>query len=209
MGIGLDITDKVTAQDALSRSEAGLRMMLDSSPIGINVAQDGIACYVNRAMADMLDFEPEEIVGRRLIEFIHLDDHHLVEGRHHRRLGGEELPSVYLFRLMRRDGTVRWSELHTVLIDWEGRPATLNFNLDVTERLAAEESLRESEQRYQALAGAAFESVFVVAGGRCIDTNAESFKMFGYGNGDMSGLPVENLFTTDTVTLRARDHGVS
>ncbi len=198
-GIGLDITDKVTAQDALSRSETDLRAMIDSSPIGINVAQDGAACYVNRAMAEMLGFEPPEIVGHKLVEYIHPEDHHLVEGRHHRRLGGETLPSVYLFRLLRRDGTVRWAELHTVLIDWDGRPATLNFNLDVTERLAAEESLKESEQRYQALAGAAFEAVFVVADGRCIDTNAEAFKMFGYGNGDMVSLPFERLFTQDSL----------
>lgn len=208
-GIGIDITARVSAQDALVRSEADLRSMLDSSPIGVNVAQDNVARYANKAMGDLLGYEPEELVGRQLVEFIHPDDQHLVSGRHRRRLRGEELPSVYLFRLMRRDETVRWAELHTVLIEWEGLPATLNFNLDVTDRVAAEESLRESEQRYQALAGAAFEAVFIVSEGRCIDFNAEAVALFGYREKNTYGLPVERLFTKQSVqcALEAMESG--
>jgi two-component sensor histidine kinase len=45
---------------------------------------------------------------------------------------------------MARDGSIKWLEIGAVLIDWEGKPATLNFFSDITERKRTEEALRDS-----------------------------------------------------------------
>ncbi len=63
----------------------------------------------------------------------------MVVERHLRLLEGDVSQPRYAFRLMTRDGSVRWVEIGAVLIDWEGRPATLNFLSDITERKRAEE----------------------------------------------------------------------
>jgi HD-GYP domain-containing protein (c-di-GMP phosphodiesterase class II) len=76
--------------------------------------------------------------------FIHPDDRDMVIDRHYRRVKEEASPSIYPFRIIHRDGSVRWVELNTVLINWQGKPATLNFLNDITERKQAEEKLRES-----------------------------------------------------------------
>ncbi len=66
----------------------------------------------------------------------------MVLGRHHARTKGEEPPSVYTFRVVREDGAVRWVEVKAVLVDWQGKPATLNLLSDISERREAEEALR-------------------------------------------------------------------
>jgi diguanylate cyclase (GGDEF)-like protein len=70
---------------------------------------------------------------------------------HVRRMKGEELPHIYHFRIIHRDGNVKWVELNTVLINWKGKAATLNFLSDITERKRDEAALRESENIYREL----------------------------------------------------------
>ena len=63
------------------------------------------------------------------------------------RLKGEGVPSVYPFRFVDKNGLTRWAEINAVLINWEGKPATLNFVSEITER-------KRAEQLLQALNGA-------------------------------------------------------
>jgi len=37
-------------------------------------------------------------------------------------------------------GTIHWLEISAVVIMWEGKPATLNFATDITERRKAEDA---------------------------------------------------------------------
>ncbi|MCX6567104.1 MAG: ATP-binding protein, partial [Candidatus Aminicenantes bacterium] len=57
----------------------------------------------------------------------------------------------YVFRLLTRDGAVKWVELGAVLIDWEGRPATLNFLTDITDRRKGEEVIQASLQEKEVM----------------------------------------------------------
>ena len=46
----------------------------------------------------------------------------------------------------------RWGvELKAVLVEWNRKPAVLNFLSDITERRQAEEALRESEEKYRGI----------------------------------------------------------
>ena len=59
--------------------------------------------------------------------------------------------SPYRHRLLTKDGEVRWVEVSATGTHFEGRPAVVEFALDITERKQAEEALRESEERYRKL----------------------------------------------------------
>ncbi|MCX5973458.1 MAG: PAS domain S-box protein, partial [Coprothermobacterota bacterium] len=64
------------------------------------------------------------------------------------RLKGDVSHPRYAFRLVARDGSIKWVEIGAVLVDWEGKPATLNFLADITERKQAEEALREERNLF-------------------------------------------------------------
>jgi len=71
----------------------------------------------------------------------------MVIGRHLRRQMGEDIPRRYSFRVVHKNGGVRWVDLDTVLIDWKGKPATLNFMNDITERKMAEAERQQNFER--------------------------------------------------------------
>jgi signal transduction histidine kinase len=66
------------------------------------------------------------------MNYIHPEDRQMVIERHSKRLKGEKVPNTYSLRLRNRDGEELWAELNVVLVNWEGKPATLNFLRDIT-----------------------------------------------------------------------------
>jgi len=132
---------------ALQESEERYRNLFENAHEAIFVAQDGNLVFLNLRTATQIGYSLEEIKSKSFIEFIHQDDQEMVINNHIKRMKGEEIPNIYSFRVIHKDGSVRWTELNTVSIDWDGKPATLNFMTDITEHKQAEEALKESATR--------------------------------------------------------------
>jgi two-component system cell cycle sensor histidine kinase/response regulator CckA len=120
-------------------SEERYRLVVENANEAIVVAQDGMCRFVNRVASEITGYGAEELLARPFLDFIHRDDRSMVMDFHLRRLRGETLTARYPFRLVGKDGDTRWVEVGAVLIEWEGRSATLNFLIDITDRNRAEE----------------------------------------------------------------------
>jgi len=139
------ISEKNDLLNELRAGQEKYRVLVESAEEAIFVAQDGRLKFVNPKTEKMVGYTRAELISRPFMAFIHPDDREMVLDRHIKRQQGDELPSTYPFRVVHRSGDVLWVELKTVLIDWEGKPATLNFMADITERKGMEEELRRSE----------------------------------------------------------------
>ncbi len=100
----------------------------------ILVAQDGWLRYVNSRAEDLFRLDQRQLLSAPFLERVHPDDRPLVMERHRARLRGEGYPRPYAFRVLDGRNEVRWVELSGVTMEWEGRPASLNFLSDITER---------------------------------------------------------------------------
>jgi len=168
-GIVRDITERKRAEEALKESEEKYRLLVENAAEAIFVAQDGMLKFANHNTTEMIGYSKEELTSKPFQEFIHPDDRELVLDRHLKRLKGQELPSVYPFRIVIKSKNVKWVELNAVRITWQGRPATLNFLSDITERkrteeemIALQEQLRQSQK---------MEAIGQLAGGIAHDFN--------------------------------------
>lgn len=147
-----DITDRKLSENALKESEKKYRVLVENSGEAIFVAQDRQLKFINPAVEGLVGYPKDALISHDITEFIHPDDRPMVLERHLKRMKGERSPARYVFRIVTRRGEIRWVELNAVTIDWESRPASLNFMSDITERRQMEEFLRKSEEKFRFLA---------------------------------------------------------
>jgi PAS domain S-box-containing protein len=133
-----------TREEALKDSEEKHRIVVENALESIFVLQDGLVKFVNPASVKLLGYSKENLISTPFTEFIHPEDLELVSKNYIKRLKGEDLPSVYPFKVIAKDRTVKWVEVHAVVVYWEGKPATLNFLSDITERKPIEKECLES-----------------------------------------------------------------
>ena len=180
-----DITNRKQVEEALKEMEVQYRNLFENANEAIFVAQDGWLVFLNPMSTMMIGYSGEELMAKSFTEFIHPDDREMVINRHSRRMKGEEIPFPYSFRIIHKDGNSKWVEVNPVLINWIGRPATLNFMSDITDRKQVEETLRESEEKYRSL----FENTVMgisqaLPDGRLITVNNAYAQMYGYENAE-------------------------
>ena len=158
----VDVTAAKEAELKLQESEEKNRLLVDNATEGIAVVQDGILKFTNPKFAESVGYPAQELVDRSFADFIHPDDRQRVAEYYFKRLSGEEAPSSYQFKWVDRGAAVHWGEASVVSLRWEGRPATLCMLSDITERVRAQEQLKESEERYRLLAENASDIIWVV-----------------------------------------------
>ncbi len=137
--------ERKKVEEALQASEEQYRLLVENANEAIIVAQDGMLKFANRRTAELTGYSREELILMPFAKLIHPDDRDMVIERHFERLKGGMPPSVYSFRFIRKDGSIGWLEINAVLMIWEGKPATLNFLTNITERKKAEEERRNLE----------------------------------------------------------------
>jgi PAS domain S-box-containing protein len=151
------IAELETVQKSLNEEKSRYRQVADEASDAIFIVQDGRIKFVNKAFTELTGYSEDSGLASQAIEaFVHPDDWDLVKQYHMRRLQGDNTLFRYDFRFIYIDGTVKWTEMNSSLIIWEGKPAALCLVTDFTERKQMEVVLRESEQRLElALEGGA------------------------------------------------------
>lgn len=177
-GIISDITDRKTAEEALRRSEQKYRSLLSNSPDGICIIQDSRIVLANSSLEKIIGYSEKELLDMPIGDLIHPEDRDLVLDRAERRLNGESLPTCYSFRIMTKGGESKWIQKTAAVIEWDSKPALIDFIADISENRRTEEALRESEARNNALLRAIPDFMFLQdKDGRYLDYIANNRKL--------------------------------
>jgi diguanylate cyclase (GGDEF)-like protein/PAS domain S-box-containing protein len=138
-----DLTEQLRLEARLQHSERRYLELGETASEGVAVVQDWCFKFVNRHLCEFVGFPEEELLGRPFLDFIFEDDHELLKSNHRKRLQGVPMPMRYEYRVKTRERGVRWLEMGGSLIDWQGRPATINYINDVTSRKELEAQVRQ------------------------------------------------------------------
>jgi len=187
-GTCMDITERKRSEEELRCSEETFLKAFRSSPaiMSISSITDGRFIEVNERFQQVTGYSREEIIGKTSVELGILD----AEQRAGMRAEIQERVSLHdremPFRT--RHGELRYGLMSGEIIDLQGQALLLLMVHDITERKQADQALKESEERLQALARASFEAIVFSENGICFDVNEVATQMFGYSREELIGM---------------------
>lgn len=111
---------------------------------------DHITTYVNKKMASILGYEPDEIIGKAFFEFVYPEDIEFVKGKHQDRIEGES--GRYELRFKSKTGECVWTRINaSPLFNDQGYIGSLGMISDISARKEREQQIKLNERRYQSL----------------------------------------------------------
>jgi two-component system cell cycle sensor histidine kinase/response regulator CckA len=130
-----DITERRRAEEALQRSEASFRTLVERLPDPLFVHRDGVLVYANPAFLTWLGLDDaKDLVGRTVFEaFVHPEDRGLAEERIRLTKVGGGAQAVEV-RFVRRDGQTRVMDTTGVRLVFDGEPANVVIARDITDQ---------------------------------------------------------------------------
>jgi PAS domain S-box-containing protein len=188
-----DITKRKQAEEAQRESETKYKIITENASEGIIVYQDDVIKYVNPFVSEVLGYPITELLNRSFSDFIHPDDLANVNRRHQERIIGSKLERITTFQVITKSHETRWAQNNPVLIEWEGRPATLNFISDITDRKRAEEQQRESEEKFRLISEQSLLGISIFQDGVYKYVNDAISKISEYSIEEMMGWDKEEF----------------
>ena len=147
IGTHVDVTERKRAQEALRESETRFRTFVDHAGDALFVydLEQHTIIDVNRSACESLGYTRQELIGQTPLAF-HLDSYQAeMESVAKRAQAGETVFDTHWHR--RSDGTLFPVEVHTSLVSYGGRRFLLMVARDITDRLRAEEAVRQNEKQ--------------------------------------------------------------
>ncbi len=183
-GIAADVSEPGDVPWITADVGERLQLLVEYSPDGIVVHQEGLVVYGNPAALRMVGLHsPTEALGRPIASFIHAEDLGKTVARLAELREPGDVVKGFEARLQRVDGSVTPVEVASARTSWGGKPAFQVIMRDVTERKMAEEEAqarRAIERRYAAAVAALEEGVVVVdAQGAVTAANDSAVRILG------------------------------
>jgi PAS domain S-box-containing protein len=185
-----DITNQKEVEVSLRETTERYMKLVQNIPDYILVHRNGIILFVNHAAARSFGYTSDELIGSDIMRYLTEESQKRVSELMPRRVAGETFPS-YEITILTKDGIPKITEVHGVLIQFEGGPASLNVLTDVTEQHRVMRELKENEEKFRNIFDMMNDGIHIHeilpdgSPGRFIDLNRVACEMVGYSREEM------------------------
>lgn len=189
-----EIAYRTEAEKALKKSEDKFRTIYQHSLDVIIVidGSDGTIIGANRALESVLNYRISDVIGKNVSVLYPTND----------IFGGSDplddiRPHGAIFEaqsVLRADGALVPMDLTATVIPWNGGTAVLATFRDVSDREAALEARRQSEERYRALFDQASNAILLEGeNGEIVDANRAASCLTGYTHSELRTMKMADL----------------
>jgi len=188
------------AEQALRASEEQYRTLINNIQDGVFLIYKRKLEFSNDAFARMVGYNVEDLIGMDFKEIVAPGDLEMVESRYQKRLQGEDVPAEYEFRMVHKNGTDVYVNMHVGLVNYQDGIASMGTVKDVTGRVRAEGEKRELEERLAL--SEKMEAIGRLAGGVAHDLNNVLSAIVSYPDLLLMKLPQDSPLRKSIITIK-------
>ncbi|MEI6143394.1 MAG: PAS domain S-box protein [Mariniphaga sp.] len=175
--------EKNAKETALLKSEDKYKRLIENINDAIYEVKDsGIIIYVSPAIERMLGYQPEEMIGREIFDFVIDADRQVMKERIASRVKLES--SYHEYRFVDKARNIQWLRKSTneIVIN-EGSVSKMGTLTDITQQKLAELQLQNSELLYRSILHASPDVITITdLEGKILFSSPRALEMFGYEN---------------------------
>ncbi len=177
----LDITERVLGEEALEEAEERYRSLQSNLPVGVfRSTPEGEVIYMNPAMVQMYGYDSLEEMVRQPVTDLYCDPRDRITMLS--LLSTHGSVENYVCKMRCKDGSTRWvsCSMQATKDDLGNIDYIDGIDIDITQQKIAEESVKQSERRYQELFDSLQEGIGIVDEHEVIEFCNPAFaKIFG------------------------------
>ena len=183
-GLVIDMTEYKLAEEKLRESEERYRDLVENiNDVIYAVDEHGVIAYVSPVVESSIGYSPSELVGRSFAEHIYQEDLPRSMEGFHSVLSGQITTDEY--RILIKSGEIRWMRTsNRPLFKGNRVIGAHGVLMDIHERKQAEDTLRESEEKFRTLAEQSPNMIFINEKGRVVYANKKCEEVMGYTRED-------------------------
>jgi PAS domain S-box-containing protein len=177
MGI---IIQKFESEKLLIESEEKFRTLFEKADEGIILADTETEQVItaNNKICEMLGYPLEELKTMRFADLHPKETLHYIDERFGREI--DEFSLVNDIPMKRKDGSVFYCNVNSSQIEIADQPYFLGFYSDVTNRMEAEQKLKESEEKFRSIAEYSDAEISIIQDGVFKYINQKALDTLGY-----------------------------
>jgi PAS domain S-box-containing protein len=216
LGMVEDVTERIQAEQALTKSESRLRMITENMTNLVSfMDEQGLVRYVSPSYKHNLGYNPDDLLGVPNDRLLHPDDAQRIDRIFRDAIAHRETTLRTEGRVRHADGYYLWHEINsTILYDTSNRfTGCVVASLDIHDRKIATEALTQREQQLQSLFDnmlegvALHELIFNDEGTpvdyRILDVNSKYEVILGLKRAGLVGKPATEAYHTDSAPYLA------
>ena len=189
-GMSEDITERKQAEDIYA-------MLAESSPAGIYVSQHRKLVLFNPHFMEYTGYSDKELLATDTLSIVHPDDRERVRENAIRMLKGDHRVSPYEFRIISKEGQIRWFMETVRSINLRGERAVLGSYVDITEQKGAQKQLEELLASESSILASIPHAVFGLDNDKIIFVNDSVEAVFGWKPSELIGQGMNVLYRSN------------
>ncbi len=195
----LYLTDITTVCRQLNQGKKSIEVfqtIVENSEDGIGIVEKDRLLYLNNKFLELYGYtDSKELVGKPITTVVAPVDRERVLATSRLRQHGGETPFIYNFKGKKKSGKIIDIEVAASRIYYNGKPVSLSFHRDVTERNILEKQLMESEEFRKNVFSSLEHGVVVFDRSLvCIDWNHQMQYFTGISGNEAIGMHARQIF---------------